>query len=53
MRIKKLFFLTLQHLPMPSLGWRARICKWGGVNILNPSKTEIGTNVVFDLKKSP
>lgn len=33
---------------MPSLGWRSRICKWGGVNILNPKKTEIGTNVVFD-----
>ena len=48
MRIIKLLFLTLQHLPMPSLGWRSRICKWGGVNILNPSKTEIGTNVVFD-----
>lgn len=24
------------------------MCKWGGVNILNPSKTEIGTQVVFD-----
>ena len=48
MRIINLFFLTLQHLPMPSLGWRSRICKWGGVNILNPSKTEIGTQVVFD-----
>ena len=33
---------------MPSLGWRSRFCKWGGVNILNPKKTEIGTNVVFD-----
>ena len=48
MRIINLFFLTLQHLPMPSLGWRSRICKWGGVNILKPSKTEIGTQVVFD-----
>ncbi len=33
---------------MPSRGWRARVCKWGGVNILNPKRTEIGTNVVFD-----
>lgn len=33
---------------MPSLGWRSRICKWGGVNVLNPKRTEIGTNVVFD-----
>lgn len=24
------------------------MCKWGGVNILKPSKTEIGTQVVFD-----
>ncbi len=48
MRIINLFFLTLQHLPMPSLRWRSRVCKWGGVKILNPSKTEIGTQVVFD-----
>ena len=48
MRLRKLFFLHLQHLPMPSLGWRSRICKWGGVNVLNPKKTEIGTHVVFD-----
>ncbi len=33
---------------MPSLGWRSMVCKWGGVNIQNPKKTEIGTNVVFD-----
>ena len=33
---------------MPSLGWRSRVCKWGGVNILYPRKTEIGTQVVFD-----
>ena len=48
MRLRKLFFLHLQHLPMPSLGWRSRVCKWGGVNIINPKKTEIGTDVVFD-----
>lgn len=35
-------------MPMPSLGWRSRVCKWGGVNILKPSRTEIGTQVVFD-----
>lgn len=33
---------------MPSLGWRSRVCKWGGINILKPSRTEIGTQVVFD-----
>lgn len=48
MRLFKLIFLNLQHLPMPSLGWRSRVCKWGGVNIINPKRTEIGTNVVFD-----
>lgn len=48
MRLRKLIFLTLQHLPMPSRGWRSRVCKWGRVNILNPRRTEIGTNVVFD-----
>lgn len=48
MRLIKVILLHLQHLPMPSLGWRSRVCKWGGVNILNPKKTEIGTNVVFD-----
>ena len=48
MRFRKLIFLHLQHLPMPSLGWRSQVCKWGGVNILNPKKTEIGTHVVFD-----
>lgn len=48
MRIINLFFLNLQHLPMPSKGWRSRICKWGGVRILKPSRTEIGTQVVFD-----
>lgn len=48
MRFYKLIFLNLQHFPMPSLGWRSMICKWGGVNIMNPKKTEIGTNVVFD-----
>lgn len=47
-RIKKLLFLHLQHLPMKSRGWRATVCKWGGVTILNPSKTFIGENVTFD-----
>ena len=47
-RLRKLFFLHLQHLPMKSRGWRARVCKWGGVNIENPSKTFIGEGVVFD-----
>lgn len=47
-RFRKLFFLNLQHLPMPSLAWRSTVCKLGGVNIVNPKKTEIGSNVIFD-----
>lgn len=47
-RLKKLIFLHLQHLPMKSRGWRSAICKFGGVNIVNPSKTFIGENVTFD-----
>lgn len=43
-----LLFLHLQHLPMKSKGWRPQICKWGGVNILSPSDTFIGEDVVFD-----
>ena len=29
-RLKKLFFLHLQHLPMKSRGQRSLIVKWGG-----------------------
>lgn len=47
-RLKKLIFLHLQHLPMKSRGWRPIFCKLGGVDILNPSKTFIGENVIFD-----
>lgn len=47
-RLKKLFFLHLQHLPMKSNGWRSQICKWGGVNILDPKHTFIGEDVIFD-----
>lgn len=47
-RIRKLIFLHLQHLPMKSRGQRATICKLGGVQIYNPSKTFIGEDVIFD-----
>lgn len=47
-RIKKLIFLNLQHLPMKSRGWRSRVCKLGGVNILDPKHTFIGEDVIFD-----
>lgn len=47
-RLKKLIFLHLQHLPMKSRGWRSTVCKWGGVNVVNSSKTFIGEDVIFD-----
>ena len=47
-RLKKLIFLHLQHLPMPSRKWRPLIVKWGGVSIKNYKKTFIGENVIFD-----
>ena len=47
-RLKKLIFLHLQNLPMRSRGWRATVCKWGGVTILDSLKTFIGEGVIFD-----
>lgn len=47
-RIKKLIFLHLANLPMPSRGWRARFYKWGGGNVLNPRLTFIGEDVQID-----
>lgn len=47
-RIRKLIFLHLQHLPMPSYRWRPLIIKWGGVNIKQWQKTFIGEGVIFD-----
>ncbi len=47
-RIRKLIFLHIQNWPMKSRGWRATVCKWGGVNVLCPSRTFVGENVVFD-----
>ncbi len=47
-RIKKLMFLHLQHLPMPSRKWRPLFVKWAGVNVLDYKHTFIGENVYFD-----
>lgn len=47
-RLRKLIFLHLANLPMPSRGWRSRMFKWGGVNILNPKRTFIGEDVIVD-----
>ena len=46
--LKSSLFLRLQHLPMPSRGWRPRVCKWGRVNIVSPETTFIGRDVEFD-----
>ena len=48
LRIKKLIFLHLQHLPMKSRAWRPLVCKWGGVQIISPKRTFIGEGVIFD-----
>ena len=47
-RLKKLFFLHLQHFPMRSTKIRPVVCKMGGVSIVNPPKTFIGERVIFD-----
>ena len=47
-RLKTLFFCHLQHLPMPSRGFRPWVVKQAGVSILNHRKTFIGENVTFD-----
>lgn len=47
-RLKKLIFLHLQHLPMPSRKWRPLFCKWGGVSVIDYKRTFIGENVIFD-----
>lgn len=47
-RLKNLIFLHLANCPMPSKGWRSRVFKLGGVNVINPSKTFIGQDVIVD-----
>lgn len=47
-RLRKLIFLHLQHIPMPSRGWRPFFCKMGGVTIQNCKTVFIGENVLFD-----
>ncbi len=47
-RLKILIFTHLQHLPMPSRGYRPWFVKKAGVQILNYRKTFIGENVHFD-----
>lgn len=47
-RLRKLIFLHLQHLPMPSRAWRPFFVKLGGVTIKDYKNTFIGENVQFD-----
>lgn len=37
-RLRKLVFLHLAHLPMPSRGWRSMVYKWGGYGSLTQRK---------------
>lgn len=47
-RLRKLIFLHVQHLPMPSRSWRPFFAKLGGVTIKDFKNTFIGENVQFD-----
>ncbi len=47
-RFKKILFLHLSHLPMPSRKWRPLFCKLGGATIVNYKKTFIGDSVSLD-----
>lgn len=48
-RIKNKIFLHIAtKTPFINSFMRARISKWGGVNILNPNNTRIGYEVIFD-----
>lgn len=47
-RLRKLIFLHLAHLPMPAKGWRSRVYKWGGVQVINPKKTFMGEGIAID-----
>ncbi len=47
-RLKGLFFLHLQHGLWPGHYFRPLLVKWAGVDVVDPSSTFIGENVVFD-----
>lgn len=47
-RLRILFFLHLQKLPMKSSSQRPLIVKWGGVSIKDYKSTFIGEKVTFD-----
>ena len=47
-RLFRMLFLHFSHLPMPSKVWRPWFVKMGGVNVVNPKKTFIGSGVEFD-----
>lgn len=50
-RLKKIIFLHLAHFPMKSRKWRPTIVKWGGVNVVSPTNTFIGEDVIFDTNR--
>lgn len=47
-RLRKLIFIHIAGLPMPSRGWHPTVYKIGGVQVLNPKKTFIGEGVKLD-----
>lgn len=47
-RLKRLIFLHLCHLPIPSKKLRPLLYRYGGVNIPHPEHVFIGAGCVFD-----
>lgn len=47
-RLRKLIFLHLAKLPMPSKGCRSTVYKWGGVTVVNPNNTFMGEGILVD-----
>lgn len=47
-RLRKIIFLKMSGLPVPSHSIRPRIIKWAGVQVDDPAHTFIGEDVIFD-----
>lgn len=46
--MRKILFLIASRSPFLKATYRARLFKWGGVNIIDPRRTFIGYGVMFD-----
>ncbi len=50
-RLKKLLFLHIARLPMPSKKWRPLVYKWGGVKMADYQSVFIGEGVIIDTNR--